>query len=113
MINFANNLVSDDTCPGLYNNSDPMLSLPKKYRGPTHAMALMPGSTAIEQGTPPLCPVTDHRGILRTTDIRGASSGNFGAYEYLPVTILLSCVWSERGGLGEAGLAYRDEQESI
>ena len=67
------NLSSDGTCnfnrPGDLNNHDPLLGPLQNNGGPTHTMALLPGSPAIDGGNPSGC--TDGQGNLFKTDQRG------------------------------------------
>jgi hypothetical protein len=67
------NLSSDNTCnfdsTGDLNNTDPDLGPLQSNGGPTHTMALLPGSPAIDSGNPSGC--TDGHGNLLTTDQRG------------------------------------------
>ena len=68
------NLSSDGTCNfnahGDLNNHDPLLGPLQNNGGPTHTMALLPGSPAIDGGNPSGC--TDGQGHLLKTDQRGA-----------------------------------------
>jgi hypothetical protein len=67
------NRSSDGTCnlsgPGDLNNHDPLLGPLQNNGGPTHTMALLSGSPAIDSGNPNGC--TDGNGHLLTTDQRG------------------------------------------
>jgi len=67
------NVSSDGTCnlsgPGDLNNHDPLLGPLQNNGGPTHTMALLSGSPAIDSGNPNGC--TDGNGHLLTTDQRG------------------------------------------
>lgn len=67
------NLSSDVTCNlgrlGDLNNIDPKLGPLQNNGGPTHTMALLPGSPATDAGNPTGC--TDSQGHLLKTDQRG------------------------------------------
>jgi hypothetical protein len=85
------NLSSDGSCdfdgPGDLNNTNPMLGPLQNNGGPTKTMALLPGSPAIDAGSPSGC--TDGQGHLLKTDQRGQPRPNtedtggcdMGAYE--------------------------------
>ena len=55
--------------------------------GFTHTHALLPGSPAIDTGSPTVCPATDQRGITRPIDgdWDWVPRCDMGAYEYEPV----------------------------
>jgi hypothetical protein len=67
------NLSSDTTCefdgPGDLNNTEPKLGPLQDNGGPTHTMALLQGSPAIDTGNPNGC--TDGHAHLLKTDQRG------------------------------------------
>jgi CSLREA domain-containing protein len=67
------NLDNVGTCPlagtGDILGSDPLLAVLGDNGGPTHTMALLPGSPAIDAGDPAGC--TDRLGTLLTVDQRG------------------------------------------
>jgi hypothetical protein len=80
----------DTTCPG--TNSDPVLGPLQNNGGPTHTMALLPSSAAIDAGDDAICaapPVNnrDQRGTIRP---QGAHC-DIGAYEALPSSIVSVC----------------------
>jgi CSLREA domain-containing protein len=59
-----NNLIEDGSCsPAL--SGDPNLGPLQDNGGPTHTMALLSGSPAIDAGDDTSCPATDQRGITR------------------------------------------------
>jgi len=65
-------------------NKNPLLGPLQDNGGFTLTHALLPGSPAIDAGSPNLCPPTDQRGIFRPID--GDGNGvyicDMGAYEY-------------------------------
>jgi hypothetical protein len=70
----------DTTCPGI--NADPKLGPLQNNGGPTHTMALLPGSAALDAGDDAICaapPVNnlDQRGITRPQE----AHCDIGAYE--------------------------------
>jgi predicted outer membrane repeat protein len=79
-LNYPNTIQT--ACPGI--NSDPKLGPLQHNGGPTHTMALLPGSAAIDAGINSICaaaPVNnlDQRGIARPQGLHCDS----GAYEAL------------------------------
>jgi CSLREA domain-containing protein len=83
-----NNLIEDGTCsPAVIG--DPLLGLLADNGGPTHTMALLNGSPAIDAGDDATCALTDQRGVIRP---QGAHC-DIGAYEvespvlYLPIIV--------------------------
>lgn len=78
------NLAGDDSCPGFSLTGDPLLGPLQDNGGPTHTVALMEGSPAIDAGSDSDCPVTDQRGVGRPQDGDGDGTAmcDLGAYEY-------------------------------
>ena len=71
------NLVEDGSC-GADLSGDPLLGPLADHGGPTHTMALLPGSPALNAGDASTCPAaTDQRGVARP---QGAGC-DLGAYE--------------------------------
>jgi fibronectin-binding autotransporter adhesin len=80
----------DTTCPGI--NSDPVLGPLQDNGGPTHTMALLPGSAALDAANDAICaaaPVNnrDQRGIARPQ----GPHCDIGAYEAMPRAIVSIC----------------------
>lgn len=70
--------------PGTGNSSsDPLLAPLGDYGGPTHTMALLPGSPAIDAGEAATCAAGDQRGIARPQ----LGSCDIGAFESRGFTI--------------------------
>ncbi len=73
----VNNLVEDGSCSATWDG-DPLLGPLADHGGPTHTMALLPGSPALNAGDASTCPAaTDQRGVARP---QGAGC-DLGAYE--------------------------------
>jgi len=65
-------------------NAPPLLGSLADNGGFTQTHALLPGSPAIDSGSPTVCPATDQRGYLRPIDGNGDGTArcDMGAYEY-------------------------------
>ena len=65
-------------------SDDPRLDPLADNGGFTQTHALLPGSPAIDSGSPTVCPATDQRGYLRPIDGNGDGTArcDMGAYEY-------------------------------
>jgi hypothetical protein len=84
----GHNLDSGNTCgftgPGDLRNIDPLLGPLANNGGPTQTHALLPGSPAIDAGSPDCPPpATDQRGVSRP---QGAAC-DIGAFEFGPVEV--------------------------
>jgi hypothetical protein len=87
----VNNLIGDESCNAVasgnvtgFLSGDPLLGPLADNGGPTHTMALLPDSPAINAGTNTDCPATDQRGITRLKT--EADRCDIGAFEYQPST---------------------------
>jgi len=80
-------IVGDQT--GSIYGADPLLGPLQHNGGPTWTHALLPGSPALDQGTPGGL-TTDQRGVTRTYDVPdianapGGDGSDIGAYEWTP-----------------------------
>lgn len=83
--NINNLMESGDGCDLPLIMDDPALGPLTDNGGPTHTMALMFGSPAMDAGDDSSCPLTDQRGIARPQ----GEHCDIGAYEYTdsPVTV--------------------------
>jgi hypothetical protein len=89
----GNNLSSDSSCCGPYQNTDPLFGSFGNYGGLTPTYELLPGSPAIDAADNAYCPEIDQRGVVRPQDGDGDAIANcdIGAYEYSsPTSISLS-----------------------
>jgi hypothetical protein len=70
-------------------DANPLLGSLGNYGGDTQTLPLLPGSPAINAGSPTVCPATDQRGVTRP---QGANCdiGAFEAQNTAPTNILLS-----------------------
>ena len=81
------NVANDSSCPlaaaGDLQNTDPLLGPLANNGGPTLTHLLLPGSPAIDTGSPVLCPATDQRGLARPVDgnLDGVARCDRGAVE--------------------------------
>ena len=82
------NIDTDGSCaldgPSDQEGVDPQLGPLADNGGPSPTHALTPGSPAIDNGNPAVCPSTDQRGIARPADGNGDGDArcDIGAYEY-------------------------------
>ncbi len=81
----TNNLVQDGTCSASLSG-DPKLSTLGSYGGPTHTIALLPGSPAIDAGNDSTCAAFDQRGVARPQGLHC----DIGAYELIPPVTVAS-----------------------
>jgi hypothetical protein len=109
----GNNLSSDATCQftasGSFNNTDPLLRALSDVGGPTPALALLPGSPAIDHGLAIYCPPTDQRGIARPSG-NGCDIGAFELQVYPLNTLTLDNYSSHLIHLIFSGVVGRNYQ---
>ena len=90
VVSLGHNLDSDGTCglaaPGDLSHVDPRLGQLQDNGGPTFTHALLPGSPAIDAGSPDCPPpATDQRGAKRIPPC------DIGAYELVPINCVGDC----------------------
>lgn len=96
LLSLGHNLSSDSSCGFELSNTDPMLGPLQNNGGPTFTRALLPGSPAINAGSPDCPPpATDQRGVTR------AGRCDIGAFEFLPFGCIGDCDNSGRVTVGE------------
>lgn len=94
---------TDVTCvPSATIISDPLLGPLAQNAGLTRTVALQPGSSAIDAGTPAICETvtTDQRGVSRPRDGNkdGTSACDLGAFEFAPPAPVVSFIAPKSSG---------------